>query len=239
MQKVYRLVASLIRSGAFPFIQHANKIDWTPPQLLFTLPQRKEVQNAKKWADANQKPIPNISDSQMTTFQPKPPRILREVHVSTFSKMWKVNKVRCKCTYQSHSVDCKQTTAFNNPIHSGTSSLSGPVTSVANTVTGIMVVYTRPIQSFQRHLPSLWAHTILVANNQFSAGEPPQDMKFVKKNYTSGFLGEKIYTLKLHKWQLIMLTKNSINFNINDFGPFFVEMEMQIYNINSFGEKCA
>ena len=175
----------------FPLIQHANKIDRTPPQLLFTLPQRKEVQNAKKWADANQKPIPNISDSQMTTFQPKPPRILHEVHVSTLLQMWKVNKVKCKYKYQPHSVDCKQTTAFNNPIHSGTSSLSGPVTSVANIVTGIMVVYTKPIQSFQRHLPSLWAHTTSVANNQFSAGEPSQDMKFVKKFTKVDFLGNK------------------------------------------------
>ena len=76
-------------------------------------------------------------------------------------------------------------------IQSGTSSLSGPVTSVANTVTGIMVVYTRPIQSFQRHLPSLWAHTTSVANNQFSAGEPSQDMKFVKKLTRVNFFGKK------------------------------------------------
>ena len=155
----------------------------------------------------------------MTTFQPKPPRILREVHVSTLLQMWKVNKVKCKYKYQPHSVYCKQTTSFNNPIHSGTSSLSGPVTSVANTVTGIMVVYTRPIQSFQRHLPSLWAHTTSVANNQFSAGEPSQDMKFVKA-FTQEIFGEKIYTLKQRKLRLILLTKKR-KFQYKRFWSFF------------------
>ena len=130
----------------------------------------------------------------MTTFQPKPPRILREVHVSTLPQMWKVNKVRCKYTYQSHSVDCKQTTAFNNPIHSGTSSLSGPVTSVANTVTGIMVVYTRPIQSFQMHLPSLWSHTPLW-----------QTTNLVRGNLHKTWNLSKNFTLKLRNLRLMIL----------------------------------
>ena len=51
------------------------------------------------------------------------------------------------------------------------------------------------------------------------------DLRFVKKKYTTGFLGQKFYTLKVRKLQLFLLIKKQCKcINISYLSRLFVKI---------------
>ena len=59
-------------------------------------------------------------------------------------------------------------------------------------------------------------------------------LEICQKIYTTGFLGQQICTLKPHKLQTFFANdKTAYNFNISDFSPIFVEIEIKLCNFKS------
>ena len=60
-----------------------------------------------------------------------------------------------------------------------------------------------------------------------------------QKFCTTGFLGQKFYTLETCKLWLFLLAIKQHKFQYNDLGLFFVEIQMNMQEFNSFGEQVS